>query len=532
MQKPVSLSVHTIQKMALEKIQEESASYAVPANDTQQRRISSAEVYKALKSGQDGDAWLFVQLHRNRFIYDHSAGQWYQWDEHYWREDRIQNTLTAVDAVIDIYSQEARMWAKERLKASQEGRTDDAKHAESLEDAYIRRINELQNLQRKRSILTLAAAGERGLSTDGEAWDRDPWLLGCPNGVVDLRTGSFRPGRQKDFIKTCCPTAWKGLDVDAPTWKRALQEIFNRDVALIRYLQRLFGYAVTGLTTEHVLPLLWGQGRNGKGTVLEVIAHVLGPLAGPIQAEMLLEQGRARSSAGPSSDIMALRGRRIAWASETEEGRRLNVSRVKWLVGGDTLTGRAPYGKYEVSFPPTHTLFLLTNAKPRADASDFALWQRIHLIPFQLSFIDNPQAPTERLRDLNLSEKLRAEAPGILAWIVQGCLMWQRDGLNPPNVVRAATKEYRENEDLLGRFIDECCTVHPQAMVAAGKLRKAYEQWCSENGYRPKSGNKFSEYLINQRDFDRNDDGRHRIYLGICLKPDQGDTPMPDKEGD
>lgn len=442
---------------------------------TTDQPISDSALWKTVNSGEDGDSWLFCQLHRDKLVFDHAAGTWYEWQGHYWAEDHVAENMAAVDAVIDAYGEAARREAWRRLKALKDNDADEAKEAERREDTYLRRVGELQRLHRKRNVLTLAAAGRRSLGITGDEWDQNPWLMACPNGTVDLQTGKLRPGRQEDFLRMVCPTPWRDLDTKAPAWAQFLSEIMDGDQELVTYLQRLLGYSITALTTEHIFPVLWGKGRNGKGTLLQSLADVLGPLAGPVKAEMLLEQGRARSSASPDSDIMALRGKRLTWASETDEGRKLNAGRLKWLTGGDKLCGREPYGRREVRFEPSHTLLLLTNHRPKADPSDYALWQRVHLIPFTLSFVDNPTGPNERRRDAYLSERLCAEASGILAWLVRGCLAWQREGLKPPDTVMVATEQYRQDEDLMGHFINECCLISAAASVRAGQLYKAYQ---------------------------------------------------------
>ncbi|HQN18497.1 MAG TPA: phage/plasmid primase, P4 family, partial [Syntrophobacteraceae bacterium] len=403
-----------------------------PDATTTDQPISDSDLWRAVNSGEDGDAFLFTQVHRDKLVFDHAAGTWYEWQGHYWAEDNVVEHMAAVDAVIDAYGEAAQREAWKRLAASKRNDRKAEEAAEQRENAYLRRVGELQRLHRKRNVLTLAAAGRRSLGITGDEWDQNPWLMACPNGTVDLQTGKIRPGRQDDFLKTVCPTAWRDLDAKAPAWIAFLTEIMDGDQELVGYLQRLLGYAITGLSTEHVFPILWGAGRNGKGTLLQALADVLGPLAGPCKSEMLLEQGRTRSSAAPDSDLMALRGKRVVWASETDEGRKLNAGRVKWLVGGDTLVGRAPFAKREITFKPTHTLLLLTNHKPKADPTDYALWQRVHLIPFALSFVDEPHQANERKRDPYLIERLRAESSGILAWLVRGCLAWQREGLRPP----------------------------------------------------------------------------------------------------
>jgi putative DNA primase/helicase len=360
--------------------------------------------------------------------------------------------------------------------------------------------------------------GRESLSLAGHEWDTDPWLLGCKNGVVDLHTGEIRPGRPEDYIKTVAPTEWQGLDYPAPAWERFLSEIFNGDTHLVSYMQRLLGMALIGSSSECVFPILWGRGRNGKSTLLETLGYVLGDLAGPIEAEMLLDQGRNRRSGGPTSDIMALRGKRLVWGSETGESRRLNPGKIKWMTGGDSLTGREMYGKRQVSFKPTHTLFLLTNHRPQAPADDYALWQRIHLIPFTQSFVDNPNACGERRADHGLAERLKSEASGILAWLVNGALGYQREGLNAPPVVLEATRTYQQEEDIVGRFIEERCNLRVGAEVTAGGLYGAYQDWCEGNGLPSISNRKFSERILEiaVRDIDR----RHRYYLGIELQQD------------
>jgi putative DNA primase/helicase len=183
-----------------------------------------------------------------------------------------------------------------------------------------------------------------------------PPLLPCLNGVVELNPDGlfFRDGRPGDYIKKYCPVPWEGPGAPAPTWRQSLLEIQDGNKENVAYLLRLFGYAISGLAVEHVFPVFWGPGRNGKSLILETLAYVLGPLAGPIQSELLMLQKHPRAAAAPSPDLMALRGLRLAWASESDEGRRLNAGRVKWICGGDSLTARGPYDRKMVTFRPTH----------------------------------------------------------------------------------------------------------------------------------------------------------------------------------
>jgi len=477
--------------------------------------FSSPDILAALNANEDGDAVLYINLHRNKFRYDHSVGKWFKWAGNYWEEDRIGDALSSVECVIEEYSKEASNQAAAKINATTAQKETDAGKAEKLEKKLLSRIQNLHSVHRKRNVLLLAAAGSDSLGITGDEWDLDPWLLGCKNGVIELKSGEFRPGRSEDYIKTVAPTEWKGLEIKAPTWEKFISEIFNENKELIDYVQRLLGYSITGVANEHILPILWGDGRNGKGTLLEVIFSVLGLCAGPIQAEMLLTQAKMKSSAGPSPDIMALRGRRIAWGSETDDERRLDAGKVKWLVGGDTLVGRPVYGKREIHFNPSHTLFLLTNHKPNVPGDDYALWDRIHLIPFMIKFVDEPKGKLERKRDRYLREKLINESSGILAWLVRGCLAWQKEGLNPPPIVKEATKKYQEDEDVIGQFLNDCCEQSMDKQIQASPFYESYKRWCESSGYPYVNGKTFGTRMTKR--FTKVYEKGRNFYKGVTL---------------
>jgi putative DNA primase/helicase len=212
---------------------------------------------------------------------------------------------------------------------------------------------------------------------------------------------------------------------------------------------------------------------------------------------------------------MSLHGKRIVWAGENDEGRALNVAKVKWLVGGDTLVGRHVQGKKEIRFKPTHTLFLLTNHKPRIPADDPAIWQRLFLIEFKMSFVDEPKSKSERKRDPNIRQKLFSEAPGILAWLVKGFMEYHNYGLNPPDSVKINTSKYREDEDIIGQFITECCSLSLNFKEQAGPLYSAYKGWCELNSYTAIGSRKFGEKMV--QEFKRVQENGCRYYKGIKL---------------
>jgi len=477
--------------------------------------IESADILKALKMNEAGDAWILKTLCKYKLCLDHASNQWYLWNGNHWEEDRKKEYIQAIEYLVDENGKEVQRQARIRIQAIKDKNQDKADEAEKLEKDLLKRIHALHSLHRRKNVMFLASSGNDSLAISGDEWDSDPYLLGCANGVIDLRTGKRHKGRPENYILMASPTRWETLNESCDTWEQFLLDIFDNNVDLCHYLQRLLGYAISGLSKEHILPILWGEGRNGKGTMLEVISSVLGPIAGPIPAEMLLAQGRVRSSAGPSPDIMALRGRRIAWASETNEGRYFDIGKVKWMVGADTLTARQVHGKRQIEFSPTHTLFLLTNHKPHVSADEYAMWKRMHLIPFQLKFVDNPVKDDERERDPDMKDKLLSESSGILAWLVRGFLDWKRYGLNPPQEVLEATKEYQSEEDILGHFLKDCVNEEFSKSIRSNVLYTSFKNWCQENGHRPMSSTKFGR-KIGKR-FQRTRDSKGTVYKGLDL---------------
>ncbi len=361
-----------------------------------------------------------MELHRGSFCHDSAANLWYRYGPHHWRNDVLNDAMRGIDGVIEVYLQEAARLAWAQENALRSGRIEEAKAIGDERTTFLARVNKLQTITRKEHVLELARTGTDSLAISGEEWDRDPWLLGVQNGVIDLQTGELRPGRQQDFIKTVSPVNYDGLDTPAPKWRQFISDIFENNQHLADYIQRLLGYGITGLTNYHVWPIFYGpQGRNGKGTMIETVKLVLGGLAHKTRSEVLLQSRYAPTRGSADADTLAFRGKRIIWASETNEGRSVNTSLIKELTGADTLNARPPYGKRPVEFTPTHLLILLTNNRPKAPAGDDALWDRTHLIPFNVRFVDDPHAPNERPADHDLPEKLKAELSGILAWMVR-----------------------------------------------------------------------------------------------------------------
>lgn len=496
--------------------------------------ITPKFVDDCLQTNELGDGLLFSALYRNKHAFVGQAGEWMSWAGHHWKYDIVTTAhaaLADVEGVVEEYNDRLTEALKQLGEAAMNEDKAAHKRAEKRVETIRKRINRLRTEGGRQRCIGFAKTNrELPLAIAGDELDRHPWLLPFANGVVDLRTGQLTPGRSSDYLMRASPVEWKGIDTPCPNWERFVLQIMNDAPEMVAFLQRTFGYGLTGFVNEQKFVVLYGRGRNGKGIFSEIIQHGLGgasdsfgSLAGPIQSEMLLEQGKNRNSAGPSPDIMTLRGLRIAFASETDEGQRFSPSRVKWFTGDDTLTGRYPHDKRNINFQPTHLLVLLTNHKPHAPAHDFAFWERVLLVEFPLSFVDRaPQAENERPVDKTLKHKLLEELPGIMAWLVRGCMAWQKEGLAPPAKVVDATAEYRKDEDMLAEFIEDCCEPFSDgspdtSRTQSKEMYDAFLWWHRANigGKKEMSHNTFGKLF--QEKYRREKKGGKTWYYGVRI---------------
>jgi putative DNA primase/helicase len=394
----------------------------------------------------------FAQAYGLQLKFNWRRGLWLIYDEPCWRPDADgQVYRLALDFV------------RSRQRAALE--LADRKQKERVLQFAIRAESK-PNLDR----LVALAKHLKPMTDSGAGWDLDPWLAGAPNGVLNLQTGELRPGDPADRL-----TRRLGVAVDpdatAPRWARFLEEVFDGDRDLIGFMHRYLGYALTGLVHEQVLALFWGAGGNGKGVLMHVVAHVLGEYFG----NMSFSTVELKQRATIPNDLAALEGKRLVTASESGEV-RLNEPRIKAMTGSDPLTARYLYAE-PFTFTPQAKFILATNTKPIVADNSFGFWRRLKLVPFTRCF--DGSARDERLEDF-----LKAhEGPGILNWLVEGCLAWQRDGLGEPATVRDATDEYRTDSDPLADFIAECCESAVTAVTAVTRgsdLFEAYSKWADK----------------------------------------------------
>lgn len=430
-----------------------------------------------------------------------SRGGWFVWASSHWALDEAEFARELVKGIARWYAKHA---------------------AASLDEDLFKVAHRLATAKGTTAILDVLRSDPR-VRVRPEEFDADRWLLNCWNGTVDLRTGDLRPHRPEDLITRVCPTNFDVAAFDAasfngdhtataPRFHRFLAEV-QPDADVRAYLQRLFGYAAVGVVQEHILGVLWGSGANGKSVLVDVVRRVLGDYAKPGPASLIVTNGHHTPH---PTDVASLVGSRLVVVHETARGATFDASKVKLLTGGDALTARHMREDF-FTFEPTHTLLMLSNYKPSADASDPALWRRVHLVSFGVV------VPEDR-RDRELADRIVAsEASGVLAWIVRGALEWRRIGLSVPAIVREQTEAYRASEDVVAAFLADRCVVLPAARVKAGLLYDAFKSWAESQSVRAMSGRDFAAEVIGRgfRRLPRSSSGI--FYEGIGLAADGGD---------
>ena len=304
--------------------------------------------------------------------------------------------------------------------------------------------------------------------------------------MINLNTGEFRAASREDYV-----TKFTGVSYDpdakCPNWNAFLKKIVTDD-ELIKYLGRVVGYTLTGNTVEEVMFVLHGLGANGKSTFRETIFALLGDYAVGADASMLVTNKRA---GGATPDLARLNGRRLVTVNETQQNDLLNESRVKFITGHDVITARNLFKEF-FDFTPTHKTFLTTNHKPIIRGTDEGIWRRIHLLPFTKTI------PAEE-REVNFREKmLMPELPEILNWALEGLKDYQKNGLKPPAIVTAATNEYKEDMDLLGRWMEDCCEMDEKSETPTADLHSNYEKWMEHEVGFAMSGIAFGRELANR----------------------------------
>lgn len=483
-----------------EAYKESSVSYSIETP----KPVTLEKIIAYMQENELGDARIFYEAFKGLVCYDHTDDSWWLWSSHYWIKDQtarirllVSGELGAIylRAVAELHKEVAKIeLSLKKMEDENEGE-DDAGQKEAYSDR-IKKLKKYMATMRERATYLRSTARcnavckfiQALMGTTTSAWDQNAWILPVKNGVIDLKTGSLTDGKPEDYARTVCPTEWRGYACSIENWLTFLNQMFedrpeDQRKEIVDFLQRLLGYSILGTVVEHIITFLYGEhGRNGKDTLIATLGNIMGEMMRRVPKDVFISMGAKKTAGGPTPHICTLQGKRIVWASETQQGERLNESQIKDITGGGKLDARAVYGKANFEFEPTHTPFLLTNRKPHIDSSDSAVWRRLIFIELKMEYVDNPDPGNPKQRKANkfLKEALKEEASGILAWLVQGCLNWQKEGLNIPSFVLEDAEKYRKEEDLYDHFFKECCIIKEDAIAKAGELYQRYKAWASE----------------------------------------------------
>ena len=436
-----------------------------------------------------GNADRFIDRYGDLARYSYVDKKWYVYNGSFWELDRLGRLATLVDATVEDL--------KNEKLVCPEGMDPD-----KAEDKWRAFIKTSRSNRGKKNMM---AELEHRLPILPEEFDKDLMLFNSQNGYINLADGSLHDHDIKKMFSLQGNFEYSDT-MAAPEWEQFLNQIFGGDKALIEYLQKALGYSMTGSNKEQVMFILHGNGRNGKSIFLETVSNIFGTYSKTIQAESIM----VHKQSGPNTDIARLKGARLVTSSEPNEGYRLDEGLVKQLTGGDKVTARKLYGE-EFEFEPQFKLWLATNHKPIIRGTDDGIWRRLMLIPF------NVQIPDDKV-DKDLKYKLERESVGILNWIVDGALKWQREGLNPPAIVTEASKGYRNEMDVTAGFLDECTVTGPDFQIKSNELYKSYKQWAETYGEYLMSSTKFG-IEMSQR-FNRRHTKNGNVYDGVQLKLD------------
>lgn len=460
------------------------------------RQVEDDFVVRCLNHQEVGDATLYAALHKDRFLFNTTptnGGEWFKWGKHVWELDHTRRRMAAVEECALTY-EAMRMQLDEDIEAEglKKQRGESVPWKINRREKLTSRIDKLRTGNGMDKVLNLVPVVCPEMSCQESDFDQQPWLLPCANGVIDLKTGALINGRPEDKLTRVIDVAYDP-QAEYEKWHNFVVEVCGgEDVA--GFVKRSLGFAITGRSDEQYLWVFTGPARNGKGTLFGTVGEVLGKhYYHEISSGVLLEQRNEPSPAATSEHLYSLMAKRLVVGAETNKGKKIDAALVKRLTGQDMVTCR-PNFRSEVSFKPTHTLMLHTNHLPFGLATDTALLHRLLIVHFPFIYVDNPDhwkrkeppnADRFRKRNKFLKDELAAIKPGILRWLVEGCLEWQQIGIAPPPSIIAAVDKLAAEQDYIGQFVADCLTYwgpdSPDTRISCGTVHDALRWWWVQN---------------------------------------------------
>lgn len=413
-----------------------------------------------------GNAKRFETVHAGNVFYCAVRKKWILWNGHHWQWDMTGEILDYAQTTLKILYAEASMQDDEKLRKTI------AQHALKSES------------RGKLEAMTVLAQSLPKVRTNLDRFDCHPMLLNTPNATIDLRTGLMRKSAQEDYITRAISTEYDP-SAQCPLFLDFIDTISLHRPELAAFIQRAAGYSLTADISEQCIFILYGAGSNGKSTMVNVFREILGKdYAQEIKTEIFMD---SKTDNTAEYHLAELSGKRFVAMSETSKRKSLKIALIKQVTGGEPIPARRPY-ELPFEFNPNFKLWLSTNHKPSIPDNNDAIWRRIHMIPFDMKFPDDTRI--KRYEDI-----LLAEASGILNWLIAGCLDWQKNGLNPPEIIKEQNREYRAQEDIIGNYIENCLVKDPNAVTTFASLYSDYKKYCEKNGEHYESSRTFGSYL-------------------------------------
>ena len=448
--------------------------------------VSRYDAGNALRFTDLSNASLFSEKHRGRILFCHPHQSWYAWDSTRWTKDDEGLVFSLAKAMVRDFMKEA---------------------ANIVDDEERRRVAKgALSCESRNKITSFVQLAQSDCPIKPDAFDTEDMLFNSAGGVLDLQAGKLLPHSPELLLTKISPVMYDKA-AEAPAWEQHLSTCFQDDLELIRYFQKLCGYTLSGSTEEQIFIFVYGGGANGKSVTLDVIEHVLGDYATRTSAETFLDQ----RNSDHSTVVHALRGARMILAQEISKGRKWNEGRLKELSGERTVSARAMRADPE-NVRINGKIWISANHKPNVDDASEAFWRRIKLLPFEYRIPDEDQ-------DKRIKDKLVAEAPGILNWMLRGYKAWRDEGLTEPNQVKSATNAYRSDSDIFREFIDEHIDEQRGARIGAKDLHDRYFKWTSENHMKPYGAKRFSQEM-QEHGYTKARTKKGVLWLDICLRFD------------
>lgn len=415
---------------------------------------------KAAEPTEEGRAARFASYFRGSVRCAIDTEEWFQWNGLCWRK------LYPFEA-----SGLARYAIDELLRLDIEAQEKAGKDEKEM--AVWHTLYRRMQVGNKPRVILAEAAGHRIIHCLSTDFDSNPRYFGVRNGVIDLETGEFLKPEPAMFISLQAGTEYDP-EAKCPTWEQTVSEAFFGDEEMVDYVQRLFGYAMLGKPVEEAMAIFYGNGCNGKSTIVNVMRDMFGDYGHTARADLITSTGRGYSNAGGArADIMALKGKRFVVISEIDQSAKMRESEVKALVSTDEVSARGMYQSSVTTFRPTWLVTMLTNHLPEIDGVDDGIWRRIHAVPFDRNFNNDPTVK----KDAHRASKLREEMPGILNWVLEGVKKYREKGLAQPAKVAEESAQYKQLQDVLGQWLEERCTGNGRDETKALPVALAWSSW-------------------------------------------------------